>query len=60
MTTLANGTDIPVLPGNTSVMVACDLDQTLIYSANSMALQGPVLRLPWLLQKSTREHPCHS
>lgn len=41
MTTLANGTEIPVLADSPSVMVACDLDQTLIYSANSMALQGP-------------------
>ncbi len=41
MTTLAKGTEIPLLAGGPSVMVACDLDQTLIYSANSMALQCP-------------------
>lgn len=41
MTTLANGTAIPVRAGSPSVMVACDLDQTLIYSANSMALESP-------------------
>lgn len=41
MTTLANGIDLPEFPptGNASVMVACDLDRTLIYSANSMDLQ---------------------
>lgn len=41
MTALANATELTVLSGRTSVMVACDLDQTLIYSANSMALQCP-------------------
>lgn len=49
MTTLANGTEIPVLTGSPSVMVACDLDQTLIYSANSMALQCPDSSAPALV-----------
>ncbi|MET3172467.1 UNVERIFIED_ORG: hydroxymethylpyrimidine pyrophosphatase-like HAD family hydrolase [Arthrobacter sp. UYCu721] len=41
MTTLANGIDLPEFPptSNASVMVACDLDRTLIYSTNSMDLQ---------------------
>lgn len=41
MTTLPKGMESPVsrLTESPSVMVACDLDQTLIYSANSMALQ---------------------
>jgi hydroxymethylpyrimidine pyrophosphatase-like HAD family hydrolase len=41
VTTLANEIDLPESSptGNSSVMVACDLDRTLIYSANSMNLQ---------------------
>jgi hydroxymethylpyrimidine pyrophosphatase-like HAD family hydrolase len=41
VTTLANGIDLPEssTSGNASVMVACDLDRTLIYSANAMDLQ---------------------
>ncbi|WP_426225112.1 HAD family hydrolase [Pseudarthrobacter sp. DSP2-3-2b1] len=41
MTTSANGTGYSefTVPGSPSVMVACDLDRTIIYSANSMALQ---------------------
>jgi hydroxymethylpyrimidine pyrophosphatase-like HAD family hydrolase len=41
MITLASGIDLPESSpiGNASVMVACDLDRTLIYSANSMDLQ---------------------
>lgn len=41
MTTFANGIDLPEssLTGDSSVMVACDLDRTLIYSANSMDLR---------------------
>lgn len=50
MTTLANATEIPVLAGRSpSVMVACDLDQTLIYSANSMALKCPDSSAPALV-----------
>ncbi|MBT2568666.1 HAD family hydrolase [Arthrobacter sp. ISL-85] len=41
MTTLSAGLEFPAIrpTENYSVMVACDLDQTLIYSANSMALR---------------------
>lgn len=40
MTTLANGIDLAQpSTGKSSMMVACDLDRTLIYSSNSMALQ---------------------
>src|SRR4051812_12159665 len=32
-----------------SLMVACDLDRTLIYSANSMKLEGPDCNAPSLV-----------